>query len=449
MTMTIGDAVGSLLKDGLPGRSRRTTAARSAPARSTSPLRLKNQRGLAYLLTAPGDLGLARAYVSGDLDIEGVHPGDPYDALTLLYRTPQVPRADAGRGAADRARPGLVQPQAAARAAAGDAAALAPHRRGPAPLDGPGRRGDPPPLRRVQPLLRDGAGSVDDLHLRGVPHRGRHPRGGAGLQVRPGRRASSTSSPACGCSTSGAAGAAWSASPPASTASRRSARRCRCCRRRGPRRPSTARAWPTSPRCGTPTTATCSRPTSTRSAPSGSPSTSACGSTPPTSGSSSDKLRPQGRLLNHCITRPHNRRQETGAFIDRYVFPDGELTGVGRIITEAQNVGLEVMHAENFRMHYAKTLRRLVPEPRRQLGRVRGRGRRGHRAGVGPVHGGLADGLREQRDPARPRARGAAPTRRRRRVPAALHLGLTRVAGGRGGRAATGSRPRAATAETR
>ena len=69
-----------------------------------------------------------------------------------------------------------------------------------------------------------------------------------------------------------------------------------------------------------------------------------------------DKLRPQGRLLNHCITRPHNHREETGAFIDRYVFPDGELTGVGRIITEAQNVGLEVMHAENFRMHYAKTL---------------------------------------------------------------------------------------------
>jgi cyclopropane-fatty-acyl-phospholipid synthase len=69
-----------------------------------------------------------------------------------------------------------------------------------------------------------------------------------------------------------------------------------------------------------------------------------------------DRLRPQGRLLNHCITRPHNKHQETGAFIDRYVFPDGELTGSGRIITEAQNVGLEVMHEENFRLHYARTL---------------------------------------------------------------------------------------------
>ena len=69
-----------------------------------------------------------------------------------------------------------------------------------------------------------------------------------------------------------------------------------------------------------------------------------------------DRLRPGGLLLNHCITRPHNRRQETGHFIDRYVFPDGELTGSGRIITEAQDVGLEVLHEENLREHYALTL---------------------------------------------------------------------------------------------
>ncbi|WP_435747159.1 class I SAM-dependent methyltransferase, partial [Nocardioides sp. SYSU DS0663] len=70
-----------------------------------------------------------------------------------------------------------------------------------------------------------------------------------------------------------------------------------------------------------------------------------------------ERLRPEGRLLNHCITRPHNRRQETGAFIDRYVFPDGELTGSGTIIAAAQDVGLEVMHEENLRVHYALTLR--------------------------------------------------------------------------------------------
>ena len=70
------------------------------------------------------------------------------------------------------------------------------------------------------------------------------------------------------------------------------------------------------------------------------------------------KLRHGGLLLNHCITRPDNHSARTaGGFIDRYVFPDGELTGSGRIITEAQNVGVEVVHEENLRHHYAMTLR--------------------------------------------------------------------------------------------
>jgi cyclopropane-fatty-acyl-phospholipid synthase len=69
------------------------------------------------------------------------------------------------------------------------------------------------------------------------------------------------------------------------------------------------------------------------------------------------KLRPGGRLLNHCITRPDNVHPSRvrGGFIDRYVFPDGELTGAGRIITAIQNAGLEVRHEENLREHYALT----------------------------------------------------------------------------------------------
>ena len=71
-----------------------------------------------------------------------------------------------------------------------------------------------------------------------------------------------------------------------------------------------------------------------------------------------DKLRPGGRLLNHCITRPENDSEvKTEAFIDRYVFPDGELTGSGRIISVTQDSGLEVRHSENLREHYALTLR--------------------------------------------------------------------------------------------
>ncbi|MFJ4656287.1 class I SAM-dependent methyltransferase [Nocardia sp. NPDC088792] len=69
------------------------------------------------------------------------------------------------------------------------------------------------------------------------------------------------------------------------------------------------------------------------------------------------KLKVGGLFLNHSITRPDNTRiTKAGDFIDRYVFPDGELAGSGRIISEAQNVGLEVMHEENLRYHYALTL---------------------------------------------------------------------------------------------
>jgi cyclopropane-fatty-acyl-phospholipid synthase len=70
------------------------------------------------------------------------------------------------------------------------------------------------------------------------------------------------------------------------------------------------------------------------------------------------RLRTGGLLLNHSITRPDNTSAPaTSGFIDRYVFPDGEMTGSGRIITEAQDAGLEVLHEENLRPHYALTLR--------------------------------------------------------------------------------------------
>jgi cyclopropane-fatty-acyl-phospholipid synthase len=70
------------------------------------------------------------------------------------------------------------------------------------------------------------------------------------------------------------------------------------------------------------------------------------------------KLRPGGRLLNHTITRPSNReRQRAGGFIDRYVFPDGELEGPGTIVSQMHDHGFEVRHEENLREHYALTLR--------------------------------------------------------------------------------------------
>ncbi|SEG43687.1 cyclopropane-fatty-acyl-phospholipid synthase [Nonomuraea solani] len=71
------------------------------------------------------------------------------------------------------------------------------------------------------------------------------------------------------------------------------------------------------------------------------------------------KLKPGGRILNHCITRPTGKEKtfNKGGFIDRYVFPDGELESVGWLIRQMEDLGFEIRHEENLREHYAKTLR--------------------------------------------------------------------------------------------
>jgi cyclopropane-fatty-acyl-phospholipid synthase len=70
------------------------------------------------------------------------------------------------------------------------------------------------------------------------------------------------------------------------------------------------------------------------------------------------KLKDGGRLLNHCITRENNLAPpiRKNGFINRYVFPDGELEGPGYLISLMHDTGFEVRHEENLREHYAKTL---------------------------------------------------------------------------------------------
>jgi cyclopropane-fatty-acyl-phospholipid synthase len=70
------------------------------------------------------------------------------------------------------------------------------------------------------------------------------------------------------------------------------------------------------------------------------------------------KLRVGGRMLNHCITRPDNSGPsiKREGFINRYVFPDGELEGPGWLIGVMNDHGFEIRHEENLREHYAKTL---------------------------------------------------------------------------------------------
>lgn len=96
-------------------------------------------------------------------------------------------------------------------------------------------------------------------------------------------------------------------------------------------------------------------------------------------------LKPGGRFLNHAIGRPLTfsddpqpsraselsrqlqstlgvrRGPKTGSsFIDRYVFPDGELHEVGTLVSQFQVHGFEVRHVESLREHYALTLRHWV-----------------------------------------------------------------------------------------
>ena len=73
-------------------------------------------------------------------------------------------------------------------------------------------------------------------------------------------------------------------------------------------------------------------------------------------------LRPQGRLLNHGISRPPGGKPELGprSFINAYVFPDGALHEVGSVVSTMQNAGFEVRDVESLREHYALTLRNWV-----------------------------------------------------------------------------------------
>ncbi|WP_328502834.1 cyclopropane-fatty-acyl-phospholipid synthase family protein [Streptomyces sp. NBC_00457] len=74
-------------------------------------------------------------------------------------------------------------------------------------------------------------------------------------------------------------------------------------------------------------------------------------------------LKPGGRLLNHQIARRPQRDESTYSvddFIDSYVFPDGELAPVGATVTQLERARFEVRDVEAIREHYALTLRRWV-----------------------------------------------------------------------------------------
>jgi cyclopropane-fatty-acyl-phospholipid synthase len=73
-------------------------------------------------------------------------------------------------------------------------------------------------------------------------------------------------------------------------------------------------------------------------------------------------LAPQGRLLNHAISRRPGPRPTFSrtSFIDRYVFPDGELQPLSTMVDALESAGFEVRDVESLREHYALTLREWV-----------------------------------------------------------------------------------------
>lgn len=354
-TLPIGDAVASLLREGMPVRFTAYDGSAAGPPDAEIGLELVNQRGLSYLLTAPGDLGMARAYVSGDLKVHGVHPGDPYDALTLLqsrlrFRKPAPGEAIAllrGLGLSNL-KPPPPPPQehlpkwrrvmeGVRHSMTRDAEVIHHHydvsNRFYELVLGPSMTYTCAVYPTPDATLEEAQTEKYDLVARK-------------LDLKPGQRLLDL-----GCGWGGMvrhAAREYGVKAIGVTLSREQA------------------SWAQEEikRQGLDDLAEV-RFLDYRLVEEGDfDAISSIGLTehigvrnyPAYFGFIRDKLRPQGRLLNHCITRHDNTPRSTGAFIDRYVFPDGELIGSGKIITEVQNAGLEVQHEENFRVHYAKTL---------------------------------------------------------------------------------------------
>jgi cyclopropane-fatty-acyl-phospholipid synthase len=69
------------------------------------------------------------------------------------------------------------------------------------------------------------------------------------------------------------------------------------------------------------------------------------------------RLRPGGVFLNHGIAASATFRRKGPSFIDKYVFPDGELVPLSATLHAAESTGFEIRDVENLREHYAITLR--------------------------------------------------------------------------------------------
>jgi cyclopropane-fatty-acyl-phospholipid synthase len=356
--MSVGQVFDSLLGTETKIRITAFDGSSAGPEDAPFAMHLRTQRGLSYLLTAPGELGLARAYVAGDLDVSGAHPGDPYDFLRHLEENVELRRpsprtaVDLIRGVGLRAlRPPAPPPQEATpqwrrtlhglrHSKTRDAEAIHHH------YDvsntfyewvlGPSMTYTCACFPRLDATLEEAQANKYDLVARKI-----------GLQ--PGMRLLDV-----GCGWGGMvrhAAKNYGVKALGVTLSREQAAWAQAAiEREGLSELAEVRFMDY-------------RDVRERDFD----AISSFGLTehigvrnyPAYFTFLKSKLRPGGRLLNHSITRPDNLHDgiTRGGFIDRYVFPDGELVGSGHIIQVMQDSGLEVRHEESLREHYAMTLR--------------------------------------------------------------------------------------------
>jgi cyclopropane-fatty-acyl-phospholipid synthase len=353
--LTLAQVFETLLAGPAPIRFTAYDGSSYGPEDAPVGLNLKNERGLAYLVTAPGDLGMARAYVSGDLDVVGVHPGDPYEGMVLLLRAMRFRRPSPTEALNLLRSVGLSQ-------------LLPPP---PPPQEhlprwrrlvegfrhSPGRDGKViqhhydvsnrfyelvlgPSMTYTCALFATGSESLEEAQHAKYDLVARK------LNLQQGQRLLDV-----GCGWGGMV---------------RHAAREYGVRALGVTLSREQADWATQKNKeeGLDHLVEVRHLDYRAVQETGFDAVSSIGLTehigieqyPAYFAFLRDKLVTGGRLLNHCITRPDNKPTQTGAFIDRYVFPDGELTGSGKIITEMQDAGLEVQHEENLRVHYARTL---------------------------------------------------------------------------------------------
>jgi cyclopropane-fatty-acyl-phospholipid synthase len=354
--MTVADLVRAVTQGDVPMRVEAFDGSVVDDGARGLTLKLHNERGLRYLVTAPGDLGMARAYVSGDLELIGAHPGDPYLALRALacwrFRLPSlrdlpgvlrdvgvrrlVPPSPPSQEAVPRMRR-LLEGMRHSRTR--DSAAISKH------YDVSNefyRHVLGPSMAYTCAVFTQPGNELDDAQENKFDLVARK------LALAPGMRMLDI-----GCGWGGMAKhaamhygvdvvaitlsqaqAAWAAAEMERNGLARQVRVLQGDYRNAP---------------GLDYDAVASLGLLEHIGVKNYPSYFRF---------VRSKLRAGGRLLNHCITRADNHSPAVaGAFIDRYVFPDGELAGSGRIISEAQDAGLEIRHEENLREHYALTLK--------------------------------------------------------------------------------------------